>query len=418
MFSPTPFYTSHHLIDSVTKMNKQMKTLALICLCLTGLTTATYGQVVSQVFETKSILPTILTQSADFRISPETTIDNYEFQFKLQTEYGVFPVSGIPLLERRVSELRAIETAIALSKKTVALNSAWETLKKAPKGAGHLLTDPKGTLAAAPRGLKRWAASVVNPVDRKVGTATRRQLAANLGVDSETRNPLLNRLLTELSARELIGDTATGLALGAVLPGLGLLAPAEDFRRQVANRSPHELLQEINVELNQLGVYAPVREEFIASSRWTLVEKLMFVSHYRQLGGVEHADVMVYKANQDRTESDILQRLIEMRLIVELHSQTPIKSIADSGLPVAELKTGQIVGVLAVDYLTNSLDVQNVAAGIRKSNPETSITLLSTGWLSQEAKKTLDANEIEFKRASFSDGKANPAMLSTGSQAR
>ena len=398
-------------------MKKQMRTLTLICVCLTAFTTATYGQIAPQVFETKTILPPSLIQATDFRVAPTTTVKDYEFQFNIETQYGTFPVSGIPLLEKRIVELRAIEQAISLSDKTVALNSAWATLKKTPQGAKHLLTDPKGTLAAAPRGLRRWASSIVNPVDRRVGTATKRRLAANLGVDSQTRNPVLKQLLIELSAREIIGGTATKVALGAVLPGLGSLSTAESFRQQVASRNPHELLQEINVELNQLGVYAPVREEFIASGNWTLVEKLTFLSFYRQLAGIEHADVLVYMANRDQTETDILRRLIDLRLLVELNSKSPIKTISDSGLPVAWLTNGQIVGVVAVDYLTNSVDVQNVAAGFRKANPETLITLLSTGWLSDETKQTLDSQKIEFKRVSFSDGNQNQAELSTGLQA-
>ena len=399
-------------------MKKQMRTLALVCVCLTALTTTAYGQIANQVFETTSVLPPSLIQATDFRVGPETIVKDYDFQFNVETEYGIFPVSGIPLLERRISELRAIEKAISLSDKTVALNSAWETLKKTPRGAKHLLTDPKGTLSAAPGGLKRFAENIVNPVDRRVGSAARRRLAANLGVDSQTRNPVLKKLLIELSTREILGGGATKVALGAVLPGLGSLSTAEDFRERVANRNPHELLQEINVELNKLGVYAPVREKFIATTNWTLVEKLSFLNLYRKLAGIEHADVLVYMANQDQTETDILRRLIDLQLLGELHSKTPIKTLSDSGLPIAWLKNGQIVGVSSVDYLTNTVDLQNVAAGFRKANPDTSITLMSTGWLSGEAKKTLDANKIEFKRASFSTGNQNQAELSTRSQTR
>ena len=291
-------------------------------------------------------------------------------------------------------------------------------MKKTPEGAGHLISDPKGTLRSVPRGLKRWAENIVNPVDRRVGSATRRRLAANLGVDPQTRNPVLNKLLNELSVRKIVGNATTKIALGAVLPGLGSLASAEEFRQQVASRNPHELLQEINVELNQLGVYAPVREQFIASERWTLIEKLTFMSFYRQLASVEHADVLVNMANQDRTETDILRRLNDLQLLVELNSQSPIKTIADSGLAIAWLKNGQVVGVLSVDYLTNSVDVQNIAAGFRKANPDAQLTLLSTGWLSNEAKQTLDSNKIEFKRASYSMGNKNQAELSSGSQTR
>ena len=395
-----------------------MRMLALVCLWLVALTPATFGQSQNQVFETKSILPPALTQSNEFRVAPETTVKDYEFQFNIETSYGVFPASGIPLLEKRVAELRAIEKAAALSHETVALKSAWEAVKNAPRGAGHLLSDPRGTLAALPRGIARTASNIVNPVDRRVGSLTRRRLATNLGVDPETRNPVLKRLLDELSTREIVGGAGSKLALSAILPGLGTISASEDYREQYFTQNPHVLLQQLDAELIQLGTWPPAREEFIATARWTMLEKIAFVHFYRQLTGVEHADVMIYLANQDRTETDILRRLIEMRLLVELHSQSPIKTISTSGLPIAWLQNGNIVGICSVDFLSNSLDVQNLAAGFRKSNPDTSITLLSTGWVSSEAQQTLDSHNIKFKRASFSSGDGKQAELPSGSQRR
>ena len=87
-------------------MKKQISTLSLICLCLTTLTTATYGQAFNQVFKTEAVLPAAMLQSTDFRLAPETTVKDYEFQFEIETRFGIFAVSGIPLLERRILELR------------------------------------------------------------------------------------------------------------------------------------------------------------------------------------------------------------------------------------------------------------------------------------------------------------------------
>ena len=397
-------------------MKKQMRALFLVYLCLAALQTATYGQSENQVFDTKLILPPNVLQATDFRIAAQTTVKDYEFQFNLETNYGVFPVSGIPLLEKRISEIRAIEEAVSLSKETVALNSAWDILKKTPQGAGHLLSDPKGTLAAYPRGIGRMAANFVDPAARRVGTESKRRLAANLGVDSETRNVVLKQVLDQLSRRNFIGSAATKFALGAVIPGLGTLSTMEKFREQVASQNPHELLQQVDQELIRLGVWPPAREEFIATSRWTLVEKITFMHFFRQLTGIEQSGVMIHMANQDRTETEILRRLIEMQLMVELHSQSPIKTISDGGLPIAWLNNGEIVGVCSVDFLTNSADVQYIAAGFRKANPDAAITLLSTGWLSSEAQKTLDSHNIVFKRASFSGGDRNQAQLPISGQ--
>ena len=352
-------------------------------------------------FDVHSIVPQSVTHQQNFQIQQIVTVRDHLFQFVIESPYGTFPVAGIPLLEKRLSELQAIGEATSLSKEAVGLKSALKILQQTPQGAGHILSDPLGTLNAAPRGVERLASSLINPVDRHAGTARKRKLAANLGVDSETRNPVLAHLLTELARRQFLGETATKFTLSAALPGLGTLSTVESFRAQVANRSPHELLAELDQELTQFQVWPPIRKAFLNNDRWTLLEKLTFMQFYRQIATIEHADVMLYLASGDASESQILRRLVEMRLLASLHSQTPVQSLTESGLPIAWLEDGSIVGIFSSDYLTNSQAVQNVASKFRKANPQRSIALLSTGWVSPDAQKTLDANQIKFLRPEF-----------------
>ena len=150
-----------------------------------------------------------------------------------------------------------------------------------------------------------------------------------------------------------------------------------------------------------MGTWPPVKDAFVRSNSWTLLEKLAFMQSYRRLAGVEHSDLLLYLANQDDSEAGILRRLIDVRLLAELHSNNPIQSLSDAGLPVAWLENGQIVGVCSIDYLTNSAGVQQVAIEFRKNNPSKSISLLSAGWAAPDAQKTLEQNKITFVRADF-----------------
>ena len=384
-----------------------MKWILSVAVCMGLFCSAALGQQQGQQqaeirFSAANILPASILQAGDYRIADQVLVSDHKFQFNIETSYGSFPVTGIPLLEKRLSELRAIEEAGKISNQTVAINSAWETLKRTPAGVGHLFTDPRGVFRQTPQGIKKVAENFADPVSRRSGSATRRKLAANLGVDSETRNPVLDQILSQLTARNIVGQSATKLALGAVIPGLGTLTSMEQLRDVVATQSPHELLQQLDAELTQQGTWAPVKDGFVKSSNWTLLEKLTFMQSYRQLYGVHQSDVLLYMATQDATEADILRRLISVRLLVELHSKNPIQSLSDSGLPVAWLKDGQIIGVCSIDYLTNSDEVQQIAIGFRKNNPARSISLLSSGWVSPEAQKTLDENKITFIRADFS----------------
>ena len=352
-------------------------------------------------FEVSTILPASLTQTSTYEIANPVTVNDFQFQFQVSTRHGTFPVSGILLLEKRLSELKAIEAAGAMSQEKISLNSAWETVKKTPRGAGHLLSDPLGVLSRAPRGFERMATDLLNPIDRRVGSQTRRKLAVSLGVDPETRNPVLDHLLDALVAREFVGGAATKFVLSAAIPGLGLLSSMEDAQQVILARAPHEIIADLDSELTQMGVWAPIKNAFINNVRWTMLEKLTFVKFYRILSGIEHADVMFYLANQDASEAEILQTLMEMRLLVDLHSRSPIQSITDGGLPVAWLTDGQVVGVCSVDYVTNSEPVQKVASGFRRANPQRKISFISTGWVSPNASQTLAANDISFTRANF-----------------
>lgn len=393
-----------------------MKSILLFAVCISLVTSVAVGQQqIDLRFSAKNILPASILQTENYKISDTVSISDHQFQFNIETSYGTFPATGIPMLEKRLSELRAIQEASRISNQTVAVKSAWETLKRTPKGAGHLLSDPFGTLRRSPRGIKKMAANFVDPVSRHAGSDTRRKLAASLGVDSETRNPVLNHLLTQLSTREMVGQSATKFALSAAVPGLGTLATMEDLRDVVASKSPHELLLQMDAELTRMGTWAPIKDAFVKSSDWTLLEKLSFMQSYKLLVDVQHADVMLYMANRDGSEAEILRRLITVRLLAELHGKNPIQSLSDAGLPIAWLKDGQIVGACSIDYLTNSTEVQQVASGIRKNNPNSTISLLSAGWLSPEAQKEFDANKITFVRADFA-ANAKIARQSTKSE--
>ena len=132
------------------------------------LLTATAVCAQSTTFEAASILPADVLNGKTYRVAPQVGVSDHRFQFSIETQYGTFPASGILMLEKRLSELNAIEAAAKLGQSAVAIEEAWKTIQRTPQGAGHLLLDPLGTLAAVPTGFQRMASSVLNPVDRRL----------------------------------------------------------------------------------------------------------------------------------------------------------------------------------------------------------------------------------------------------------
>ena len=303
-----------------------MKTSAAkFCLGLTLILTASaYGQLdqpaqtsqsAGPQFSAKQILPADLIRTSTYEIADNVSVVDHKFHFDVNTSYGMFSVTSIVLLEKRLSELRAIEEATRLGDHAVAAEGAWETLKQTPRGAGHLFSDPLGALRQTPRGFRKAAANFIDPVSRHAGSLARRKLAANLGVDSETRNPVLKQMLDQLVARKFVGETTTKFALSAAVPGLGTLSSMEGLRETIALTSPHELLLEMDARLTLLGAWPTVKDEFVKNTNWTLLEKLTFVQSYQQLAGIQHADVMLYLANQDTTDAAYLSTGVGCKLL-------------------------------------------------------------------------------------------------------
>lgn len=398
-----------------------MKHLPFVLLAMIVASTPALGQAAApQEFSAASLLSPSIIQSSGHRVFDRVSVREHQFQFEIETKHGTLQASSSLLLEKRLGEIRAIGQAEKLEHGPVALKGAWQTIKETPKGAAHLLSDPFGTLAAAPRGFERMASSMLSSEDRKAGTATQRELAVNLGVDPETRNPVLRHLLRELALRRVVGKTATKFALSAAVPGLGVVSTMEEFRNQVVQRSPHEVANAIDLELARAGIWKPARDQFAHSDRWTSLEKLMFMKYFRQLQHVQHADTMIHLANSDATEVDVLLRIAEMRLLTDLHRQSPIRLISDAGIRIAMLQDGRIFGVCVLDYLTNTSAVREAASGFRKSNPNRSLNLLCTGAISPSASETLTAAQINYIRPgdSLAAPNRNPVSHATKSAGR
>ena len=103
--------------------------LFAVCISLICATAAAQGQQQAEIrFNTASILPASILQTETYKIADTVSVDNHQFQFIVETRYGTLPVTGIPMLEKRISELRAIEQAGKISSQRIVVNSAWETL--------------------------------------------------------------------------------------------------------------------------------------------------------------------------------------------------------------------------------------------------------------------------------------------------
>ena len=61
------------------------------------------GQSSDVQFSAKQILPAAIIETASYKINDVVSVIDHQFHFNIETSYGVFLVTSIPLLEKRLS---------------------------------------------------------------------------------------------------------------------------------------------------------------------------------------------------------------------------------------------------------------------------------------------------------------------------
>jgi len=329
-----------------------------------------------------------------YLIKDSVYIEGNRYCFEVETNYGGFLANGLPVLELRLNEHKAIEQLAEMSKHSLALKGAGETIRHTPRGAMTLLTDPLGSIGRIPAGIKRSVDTVFDPLEHRAGSQIRREIALSVGADPETRNPVLSELLDRMALRKGIGQIGTKVALGVALPGLGMLSTNEELREKLRRKGPRELSLEVRADLQRLGIAERASIPFAESQILTSAEKLIFVSHLKHLKGVKGLHTLVTRATDAKSEAELLSQFEQVRMLDQLHQSQVVDSIHPYKVPVARLRDGRFVGVAAVDVVYYSDDLAGYVHEFRRQNPSAEVSLLTTGNMTRSARQVMDQGKI------------------------
>lgn len=343
-----------------------------------------------------AILDSSILRGPGYEIGETVRIQDNRYVFKIRTEYGDVVAIGFPMLELRLREHQAIQNALAMSKEPLILRGMIDSAKKTPAGAMTLLRDPLGAVARIPRGVKGTIDSVINPLERRAGSTTRRQLAAAIGADPETRNPILDNALNHMTLRKGIGEAATKIGVGMAVPGLGLLSTTEDIRRKVSQLGPKQIAADVQSELLNLGVRPTLATAFANADTYTSTEKLKYMALLDRIRSVEGLDVLVQGAVNITSEAQLLSQIQQVDLIAKMYARKPIKKLFAFHIPIAQLREGQFIGIAAVDIVQDTRLLEQCIADFRQQIPDQTAALLVTGNVSHSAREQIQRANIKL----------------------
>jgi len=233
------------------------------------------------------ILPKEILQGSNYRIAEHVPVEEYQYVFTVMSDFGKITARGRDMLGLRLRELKSIEAAQKLSKDPHFVDGILAPLKDTKKGLELIITEPLESLGRAPKGFDLMVNQYIDPADRRAGSPDRRKLATKLDCDPETTNPVLKKLLDEMTLEMFTGNLLTQAAMSFV-PGLSVPATTAQMKEIIGKSPPSVINDEIDGELEAAGVEKSIRSRFHYSTAFTTMQRLQLIDQFRALNGVQN----------------------------------------------------------------------------------------------------------------------------------
>lgn len=347
------------------------------------------------VFEASEVLAKEILNGPNYRIAGRVPVEQYQYVFTVRSDFGTITSRGRDMLYLRLRELKSIEAARKLSKDPHLVDGILAPLKDTEKGLKLIITEPLETLDSAPKGFDLMVNQYTDPADRRAGSPERRKLATKLDCDPETTNPVLKKLLDEMTL-ELFGGSLLTQAAMSFVPGLSVPATTAQMKELINKSPPSVINDEIDWELEAAGVEKSVRSRFHYSGAFTTIQRLQLMNQFRALDGIENRAALIKSAAEAYSEVGALCSIREGKMLVDIRQRKPVRQLKFVGLPLAVLENGTHVLVSPYDYVTNTREVIDSVDEYRASNPNVTTVLLTAGRVSPAASKTIESAGISI----------------------
>ncbi len=344
------------------------------------------------------VLPQEILQGANYRIAERVAVEEYHYVFTIRSDFGEITAQGRPMLGLRLRELQSIAAAQKLDKYQLVVEGILTPLKNTGKGLDLLLHEPFESIEHAPEGLGLLVDQYADPADRRAGVPARRKLATELDCDPETRNPVLKKLLDELSLHALGGSLLVegGMYLLPVW-GLGALPMTAQMKELLVHSPPSAINRQIDRELEAAGVESSLRSRFRYSAAFTTMQRLQLMEQFRALAGVENRAALLEMAAQAHNEAEALSAIRKGRMLADLRGRQSVGLLDSAGwLPLAALGNGTHVLICPYDYLSGTREVDDYVDAYRAAHPNVPTVLVTAGRISPSVLKKMEAARIRL----------------------
>ncbi len=352
-------------------------------------------------------------QGPGYRIANPVTSDGYLRNYTIVSAYGTFYASGDLMLAMRTKELVALN---ALNKTASSQSFAQAMLKAGlspVEYAGHLVTDPLGTVKNTFEGIGQTisgvAAGINNPDDSHESTLAsltgqaqqKRLIAYQYGVDPYTDfKPLADKLdsmANAAAAGKLAVSAAFMVIPGAVGTIVSNVSTANDLNDVIRDNSAAQLIDLNEAKLAKLGINRKLVKRLIKNKYYTPVDVTVMADALARMGAIENMDALVERA-ATATSRDIAYFIRERFEMIAAYQQrrhdlTAFVQFGAVPFPLTRTAAGGLVGIFPFDILSWTSDTSRafttMTSGARSGKISGPKVLYITGTATPLAMKEL-----------------------------
>jgi hypothetical protein len=367
----------------------------------------------------KDVLPKKALKGPHYAIRDKVRSDGFMLTYTVDSDYGVFEVTGDYALQKLLNEIQVIAGLKEISQTEAFTHALAEAGKSPFRFAGGLITDPVDTISAVPKGLfaifENVGESATEEHDPSEDSRAKQALfvsswkrdyCAKLGCDVYSSNKVMQEELNRIGWAAAIGGLtvsgATTVASGGAVAVFSLGRTGQQLT-EVMRAEPPARLRIINEEkLQAMGVPSALIQKFLDHPAFTPRHDTVIVAALSQMGGVKGRDrfIELCLRAQDEVGANYFQNVAEILLgyhtkVAKLTEIVPLKGIA-----AASASNGHTVVPLAWDYgLYEEAVAKRMDYGVqefKKRGLSTQFDVWTTGRSSKRLKKEAAARGFQI----------------------
>lgn len=364
-------------------MNRTQKnTLAIVLLCL-GLVhwSLPLAQISNDAYDhidavhAVDILPEVALQSGQFRVRDRVLVERDSYKFEIDSNYGVYRIHTMPMLDIRTRELRTLAQAISQFK--INDDNFAERLRGQLTVNAYSLVD----VVTAPFNMAEQLAKNIEQTAQElrdfsssethtrspgyvddmsndlIGGTHKRNVAYQLGLDPYSTNPKVQEFLNTVAKARSSGHFNAGVATIRIPPSQEVTIAGgrldAEIRRLLKNLSPEELDVGIDAQLQSMGVNARDRHDFTDHPQFSPWHKTTITAYLDYVRGIDNREILIHAALSAKSEAEALSFELLSKMLAHYHEA--IEPVATLGfladLPIALSSSDQLLVLMPVDFI-------------------------------------------------------------------